>query len=145
MNKSKYAEWISAEQMHEDSKEWLSELLFIKDEHLFFDDLIKSFTLQLLEPEKFSDNIEIIDILNKSEKRNNLLIEAIRVHENDLQIIVDGVNQLNEEKVYKKSHQGLLIKIREFENEYRNLKTQLFEIIKNIKKEDKRNRLLEDK
>ncbi|WP_179336702.1 hypothetical protein [Winogradskyella ludwigii] len=145
MNKSKYAEWISAEQMHEDSKEWLSELLFIKDEHLFFDDLIKSFTLQLLEPEKFSDNIEIIDILNKSEKRNNLLIEAIRVHENDLQIIVDGVNQINEEKVYKKSHQGLLIKIREFENEYRNLKTQLFEIIKNIKKEDKRNRLLEDK
>ena len=106
MNKSKYAEWISAEQMHEDSKEWLSELLFIKDEHLFFDDLIKSFTLQLLEPEKFSDNIEIIDILNKSEKRNNLLIEAIRVHENDLQIIVDGVNQLNEEKVYKKSHQN---------------------------------------
>lgn len=145
MNKSKYAEWISAEQMHEDSKEWLSELLFIKDEHLFFDDLIKSFTLELLEPEKFSDNKEIIDILNRSEKRNNLLIEAIKVHENDLQIIVDGVDQLNEEKSYKDSHQGLLIKIKEFENDYKSLKTQLFEIIKSIKKEDKRNRILDKK
>ncbi len=34
---SKYVEWLSAEQMHLASKEWLSELLFIKDEHLFFE------------------------------------------------------------------------------------------------------------
>ena len=142
---SKYVEWLSAEEMHEASKEWLSELLFIKDEHLFFEDLIKSYTLQLIEPEKFSDNKEVIDILNRSQKRNNLLIEAIKVHENELQIIVDGVNQLKEEKAYRNSHQGLIKEIKEFQTNYRNLKTQLFDIIKSIKKEDKRNHLLDNK
>lgn len=139
----KYVEWLSAAQMHQSSKEWLSELLFIKDEHLFFEDLIKSFTLKLIAPEKFSDNKEIIDALNRSQKHNNLLIEAIKVHKNDLKIMVDGVNQLKEEKAYRNSHQGLLIKIKEFQGNYRHLKTQLFDIIKIIKKEDKRNSLLD--
>lgn len=140
---TKYVEWLSAEQMHDNSKEWLSELLFIKDEHLFFEDLIKSFTLQLIEPEKFSNNKEIIDAINRSQKHNNLLIEALKVHENELHIIIDGINQIKEERAYKSSHQGLMIKIKEFENNYRNLKTQLFDIIKSIKKEDKRNHLLD--
>ena len=37
----KYLEWLSADEMYEESKKWLSELSFIKDEHLFFEDIIK--------------------------------------------------------------------------------------------------------
>lgn len=140
---SKYVEWLSAEQMHQDSKEWLSELLFIKDEHLFFEDLINSFTLQLIEPEKFSNNKEIIDALNRSQKKNNLLIEAIKVHENELQIMLDGINQTKDEAAYRKSHKGLIMELSEFDKYYKSLKAQIFEIIKNIKKEDKRNHLLD--
>jgi len=32
---ARYVEWLSAEEMHKGSQEWLSELRFIKDEHLF--------------------------------------------------------------------------------------------------------------
>lgn len=137
-----YVEWISAEQMHQDSKAWLSELLFIKDEHLFYEDLIKSSTLQLIAPDKFLDNKEIIDILNRSQKENNLLIEAVKVHENELQIMLDGIDQTKEESIYRKSHHGLIIQLNEFEKYYRILKSQIFDIIKNIKKEDKLNHLL---
>ncbi|WP_179352731.1 hypothetical protein [Winogradskyella vidalii] len=137
-----YVEWLSAEQMHQDSKSWLSELLFIKDEHLFFEDLIKSFTLQLIIPEKFSENKEIIDILNRSQKQTNLLIEAVKVHTNELQIMLDGINQIKEEAAYRKSHRGLIIQLNDFEKYYRLLKAQIFDIIKNIKKEDKLNHLL---
>ena len=118
-------------------------MLFIKDEHLFFDDLIKSYTLQLIQPEKFAHNKEIIDALNKSEKQNNLLIEAIKVHENELKIMVDGINQPKEEEAYKKEHRGLIIEISEFQKHYRSLKTQLFVIIKAIKKEAKWNHLID--
>lgn len=141
----KYVEWLSADQMHKATKEWLSELLFIKDEHLFFEDLIKSYTLQLIAPDKFMDNKEIIDVVNRSQKHNNLLIEAVKVHKNELEIMVDGINQTKEEKAYRNSHRGLIIKIKEFELNYRILKTQLFEIIKSIKKEDKRKHLLDKK
>ena len=80
-----YVKWLSAEDMHKDSQEWLSELQFVKDEHLFFEDLITSFTTQLIASGKFSDTKEIVDAVNRSQKRNNALIEAIKVHENELQ------------------------------------------------------------
>ena len=138
-----YVEWLSADQMHKASKDWLSELRFIKDEHLFFEDLIKSFTLQLINPEKFSHNKEIIDALNRSQKKNNLFIETVKVHENKLQIMVDGIDQLKEEEAYKKEHRRLIIDISDFKKNYRILKTQLFDIIKSIKKEEKQRRLID--
>ena len=134
---ARYVEWLSAEEMHKGSKEWLSQLEFVKDEHLFFEDLIKSYTLQLIKPEKFAHNKEIIDAINKSQKRNNLLIDAVKLHEYALQIMVDGIDQINEEEAYKKEHRGLIIKINNFLKYYRSLKMQLFDIVKKIKKEEK--------
>ena len=140
---ARYVEWLSADQMHEASKDWLSELRFIKDEHLFFEDLIKSFTLQLINPEKFSHNKEIIDALNRSQKKTTFFIETVNVHENKLQIMVDGIDQSKEEEAYKKEHRGLIIDISDFKKNYRILKTQLFDIIKSIKKEEKQRRLID--
>ena len=140
---ARYVEWLSAGQMHQASKDWLSELRFIKDEHLFFEDLIKSFTLQLINPEKFSHNKEIIDALNRSQKKNNFFIEAVKVHKNELQIMVDGIDQSKEEAAYKKEHRGLIVEINAFQENYRILKTQLFDIIKSIKKEEKQRRLID--
>jgi hypothetical protein len=131
--------------MHEASKEWLSELNFIKDEHLFFEDLVTQFTSQLLAFDNFSNNKEIVDAINRSQKRNNTLIEAIKIHENELQVMVDGIDQLEEEKAYTKEHSDLIIATTDFLKEYRTLKTQLFDIIKNIKKEDKNRHLLDRK
>ena len=141
----KYVEWLDADEMHEDSKNWLSELNFIKDEHQFFQDLITSYTMQMLEPEKFSYNKEIIDALNRSQKQNNTLIEAVKIHKNELQIMVDGIDQLEEEKAYTKEHGDLIVATTEFMKDYRSLKTQLFDIIKKIKKEDKNRHLLDRK
>lgn len=140
-----YIEWLNAEQMHEASKEWLSELRFIRDEHLFFEDLITSYTLQLIAPDKFADNKEIIDVFNESQKRNNSIIEAVKIHENELKIMVDGINQIEKEKAYIQEHKDLIVIINDFLKEYKLIKKQLFEIIKNIKKEEKLRRLLDKK
>lgn len=141
----RYVEWLSAEEMHEASKNWLSELNFIKDEHLFFENLVTQFTPQLIALDNFSNNKEIIDAINRSQKQNHTLIEAIKIHENELQIMVDGINQLEEEKAYTKEHSDLIIAMTDFLKEYKSLKTQLFEIIKNIKKDDKNRHLLDRK
>ena len=138
----RYVEWLNAEEMHEASKEWLSELNFIKDEHLFFEDLVTQFTSQLITYGNFSSNKEVIDAINQSQKQNSTLIEAVRIHENKLQVMVDGVDQLEEEKVYAKEHSDLIVAITEFLKQYKLLKTQLFNIIKSIKKEYKNEHLL---
>lgn len=141
----KYVEWLSADEMHQASQEWLSELRFIKDEHLFFEDLITSFTTLIIDSDRFSDTKEIIDVINRSQKQNNILIEAIKIHENELQIMVDGIDQIEEEKAYTKEHSDLIIAISEFTKEYKSLKTQLFDIIKSIKKKEKLRHLIDKK
>ena len=73
----------------------------------------------------------------------NLLLKTVKTHRNSLQILVDGVNQLNKEAAYKKEHKNLIVNLMEFKETYNQFKTELFEHIKNMIKKDNQKRLLE--
>jgi hypothetical protein len=140
-----YFEWLSAEDMHKASKQWLTELRFVKDEHLFFQDLITSYTLQIINFENFSDTKEIVDALNRSQKLNNELIKDVLLHENELKIMVDGTDDLKKEKSYKKRHRQLLKNVSEYLYDYKKVKTQLFSILKDVMKKEKLQHLLDNR
>ncbi len=112
---------------------------------MFFQDLVKTYTLQLLNSKEFSDTVEIIDVLNRSQKQNNELIEIIRDHERGLEIMVDGVDQPKEESVYKSEHKQLVETMSEYYKDYTAIKEQLFQVIKSAIKKDKEERLLDKK
>ena len=141
----KFVNQLNAEDMHLTSQEWLSELKFMKDEHLFFEDLVTEFTPQLIAFNHFSNNKEIMNAIYKSQKRNDELIEEVKEHENGLQIMVDGIDQPQEEKAYRTEHKRLILTIKEVLKEYNTLKKQLFNIINSIKKENKTRHLLNKK
>ena len=94
----KYIESKSPDELHVESLNWISELKFIKDEQRFLNDLLKSFTLQLLENQEFSKNREIINNLTKIRKGGEQLLKKLINHENELLILVDGIDQIKEEK-----------------------------------------------
>jgi hypothetical protein len=141
--KSKYESWLNTGIMHKDSLKWLSELQFVRDEELFFDDLVKSYTLQLIESKYFSASKKIVEKLSDIQKETSGLINKVMLHERDLGIMVDGVNQPEEENAYKIEHGKLIITVSDFLDEYRALKSELFLLIKNIIKEGKQ-KLLSD-
>jgi hypothetical protein len=141
--KPKYQAWLSSETMHKGSIKWLSELEFTKDEQLFFNDLVKSYTLQLIDSKYFSQSQKIIEELRKLEKQNKTLLEKIKKHEAGLLIMVDGVNQVEKENAYKEEHAKLIITVNKFLKRYKILKTQLFSLIKGIIKEGKQKRLIQ--
>jgi hypothetical protein len=128
--------------MHKASRNWLSELRFIKDEQLFFAGLIKSYTLQLLDSNHFSKSKKIVDSLELLQNKNKALIETVIAHENKLLIMIDGIDQLKEEEAYKTKHRELTVEINEYFKNYRNLKKRLFETIETIMKNEKQKRLL---
>tara|TARA_R110000868_G_scaffold108051_1_gene295269 strand:+ start:11238 stop:11681 length:444 start_codon:yes stop_codon:yes gene_type:complete len=143
-NKSpKHVEWLSAENMHDTSKKWLSELEFAKDEQLFFNDLVKSYTLQLISSKHFNESKNIVAQLGKLQKQTDTLIEATKDHERGLKIMIDGINQIELENTYKNEHRKLIIKVLDFLDTYRLLKTQLFTLVKGVLKEKKQKRLLQ--
>ncbi|MEO1033612.1 MAG: hypothetical protein AAFX55_19660 [Bacteroidota bacterium] len=95
----KYTEWLSADDMHTESKKWLSELEFYKEEQWFFEDLIRSYTLQILDNDHFEESKVLIDKLTAIVEQTQMLINAVKSHEKELSIMVDGIDQLEEEKV----------------------------------------------
>ena len=139
----KLIEWLSADDMHSNSKEWLSELEFVKDEHLFLEDLIKSFTLQLIDKEHLEENKKVIETISSFKKENETLLKLVNNHKNNLKILVDGIDQPKEEEKYKNEHKHLTVTVHKFLKDYKLLKIQLFDIIKDIKKTGKQKRLLE--
>ncbi len=141
-NTPKYIAWLSAETMHNASRKWLSELEFAKDEQLFFDDLVKSYTLQFIDSKHFEESKYIVTQLNKLQKNTDNLIETIKKHERELKIMVDGIDQIELEKAYKDEHGKLTIKVGDFLKTYRKLKMQLFNLVKAILKDKKQKRLL---
>jgi L-cysteine desulfidase len=141
-NQAKYFEWLSASEMHQVTLNWYSELNFIKEEQFFFDDLIKSYTHQLINSNHFEASKLMVEKLDWFQKDTELLIEIVKTHRNSLQILVDGINQLDKEAAYKKEHKLLVDKLASFKESYALFKKSFFDFIKNIIKEDKQNRLL---
>jgi tRNA/tmRNA/rRNA uracil-C5-methylase (TrmA/RlmC/RlmD family) len=138
----KYVEWLNAEVMHNASRSWLSELMFIKDEQLFFDDLIKSYTLQLIDSKYFAKSKKIVERLSHLQKDTSKIIEKVKKHERALNIMLDKIDQLEEEENYKKEHRNLIILVTEFFQMNQSIKKHLFKLIKGIIKEKKQKLLL---
>ena len=138
-----FTEWLSVEDIHNDSKEWILELEFLKDEYLFFEDLMRSYTLQLIELQDFSKNKKIIDTISNFRKENDNLIKLVQEHQNKLEILVDDIDQPKEEEAYKEAHKSLKSLVKKFLKDNKELKLQLFKIIKNIKKTEKQKSLID--
>lgn len=141
-NQLKYIEWPNAEDMHDNSRKWLSELEFIKDEELFFDDLIKLYTLQLTNSKHFTESKKIVDKLSKFHKKTDNLISMVKIHERKLKIMADGIDQLKEGDNYKEENQWFTKNLNQFLEKYRAFKVQLFYLLKGILKEQKQKLLL---
>jgi hypothetical protein len=138
----KYIETKSPDELHVESLNWISELKFIKDEQKFLEDLLKSYTIQLLENQDFSKNREIINDLTKIRKSGESLLKKLINHENELLILVDGIDQIKEEKHYRFLHSTYLLKVTNYFNDYKDIKKEIFSAIKEIMKHEKQKRLL---
>ncbi len=138
----RYLEWKSPEEMHQTSLEWISEMKFIKDEKLFLNDLIRSFTLQITSLGLFEESRKLITAISNSELALDLLLKKVRVHENQLSIMLDDVDQPKMEKAYTETHRDLIFTIDTYLSEYRKLKGSLFQMISKIMKKEKQKRLL---
>jgi hypothetical protein len=133
---------LSAGEMHESSRQWLSELKFIKDEQLFLNDLVKSYTLQLIDKNFFEQSKKVIGQIQQSEEELSSLFKKMQAHEKQLDIMVDGIDQLKIEEAYIATHKELMGALNEYIASYRQVKARLFKLMAAIIKKDKQKHLL---
>lgn len=138
----RYAEWLSADEMHRESLDWLSELHFCADEQTFLNGLVKSYTLQLTDKSIFAKSKKLVTELLDHEKELVKLLELVQAHERLLQIMIDDIDQIKMEKAYVETHIDLTKDIHRYLVGYRDLKKKMFSLLSGIMRSQKQKRLL---
>ncbi|MDV7138440.1 hypothetical protein R3X28_06120 [Maribacter sp. TH_r10] len=138
----RYLEWKSPEEMHQTSLDWISELKFVKDEQIFLNDLVKSYTLQITSSGMYDESRELVTAISNSEVEAEKLLKKAKIHENQLSIMVDDIDQPKMEKAYTESHRDMIFAIDNYLADYRKLKGSLFQMISKVMKKEKQKRLL---
>ncbi|UOY09006.1 hypothetical protein L0P88_10830 [Muricauda sp. SCSIO 64092] len=138
----KYMEWLSAEELHNDSRSWRSHLEFTRDEQQFLNDLIGSHVLDLVDSKVFKKASPLLTSLEKMEKDWTTLFKKVQLHENQLQIMIDDVDQLKMEEAYLTTHMELTNEVETYFKTYRSVKTKIFRLISSLIKKRKQKRLL---
>lgn len=141
-NKRKFREWFSADELHEESKKWFSELKFARDEQKFLNHMVKDYTLDIIDTDMFKDTQPVVEVLNTLEKDLVDLFKKVQLHENQLQIMVDEVNQEKMEEAYLDTHNDLGKEVGDYFVKYRDAKTRIFDIVSSVIKRKKQKRLL---
>ena len=97
----------------------------------------ESYTLQLIDSKHFNESKVVIDELKAFEKEVKNILEVVTMHERALEILVDDIDQIKEEEAYRKEHLRLIIDVSNFQKKHRDLKKQVFKLVKGIIKEGK--------
>ena len=138
----RYIEWKTPDEMHFSSLQWKSELNFIKDEHRFFEDMLKEYTMPIIESHLFSRIKELIEQLSLSQKELKILEKRVNQHINRLRRLLEDVDEPKEGRVYRQEHKSILNDVVHYSRQYKRLKKEIFESVGKAMKQQKQKRLL---
>ena len=133
----KLMKWLSPVDLNDICKAWLSELQFMKDEQRFFQEVIRDHNKELTTASNYAHSKELLEQLAKSSAKTFQLIRTVEHQLRDLEILVDGVDQLKEEQNFKRCQSGLDDEMASHKNAFKNLKRELFKHIAHILKIEK--------
>ncbi|SDS78101.1 hypothetical protein SAMN04487764_3043 [Gillisia sp. Hel1_33_143] len=143
VNNFRYLEWKTPEEMHFSSLEWISELNFINDEHSFFEDMLKEYTLPIIEFHLTEKVTDLIKKLSTTSSTASNLHKDIQDHINGLEVMLDGKDNIKKETQYKEAHRNLLTEFFKFSRNYNRLKKEIFKTVSEALKHQKQKRLLQ--
>ncbi|REE81606.1 hypothetical protein BX611_1141 [Lutibacter oceani] len=130
----------SIEELHNDSKIWLSEIDFINFEIRFLEHLLSSKYIDYLDAGLY-DRIEEFTKQLFSKKADGIeLKEVILEHEKILSDLIDQ-NCVTSNKNYLATHNNLALEINTFISKYKYLKMQIFEVVEKVMKKKEQKKL----
>lgn len=140
--KFKYLEWHSPEEIHDTTMKWQSTLDFIEVEWLFLKELLSDNTLLLLSDDHFEEVQKLVARLQSCKEEIPEIHQMLEEHRNALEVLVDGINELQKEKAFKDRHLLLEFKLNDFNDTYREIKTSIFDAMKRSLKKRKQKSII---
>lgn len=136
MNKTKikkdwYGRLKSKEELHDNSKNWLSEILFVNDELRFLDHLLGSNYIDFLEFELNNKIEKLVKSIKEEKKIGAALKKLIQDHERILSDLID-TDSVTGNANYMDVHKKLEFEMILYNKKYKKLKRQIFEVVENV-------------
>jgi len=130
-----------AQELHNDSKLWLSEIDFINDEIRFLEHLLSAKYIDCLSAGLYQKIDEIVHKISEQKKVG----ETIRIVINEQgAILLDLIqkNNVTSNKNFLENHKKLEFEVNYYSKKYKRLKRQIFEIVESVMKNKDRKKLV---
>lgn len=136
MNKTKiskdwYGRLKSKEELHDNSKNWLSEILFVNDELRFLDHLLGSNYIDFLEFGLDNKIEKLVKSIKEEKKIGVTLKSLIQNHERILAGLIEKDSVAGNAN-YMDAHKKLEFEMILYNKKYKKLKRQIFEVVENV-------------
>lgn len=127
-----FKDGFSTEELHKESMEWLSQLIFIRDEQKFLAKLLQDYMLGSMDAGLFETMALIVESLKKSKIELTKLLKRVQSHHGQLQVMVDDIESNAMEEKYLDTHSGLAQQIVDFSQTYKNCKARVFDAVTKV-------------
>ena len=138
----RFSEGKDPEENYWVTRQWLSELDFMKDEHQFYEDMLEKFTLPVIESNHFTEVKGHLEHLSRALKKREELEKRIKDHKTNQSNFLEKVAGAPKKEQIKSEHKKLARELHEFLKEYKEVKKGIFQSISQVMKDQKRDRLL---
>lgn len=127
--------------LHSKSKQWISEIKFINVEQNFLKELLAEHIIGLCDSNNFTKAKLFLNGINHEIKLGDKLLNSIKEHNINLALLIENV-YLKKEGAIRENHKFLKTDVKNYIENFKYIKEQVFEIILHIMKKEKQQKLL---
>ena len=127
---------VKVEELYRDTKRWKSSFQFTANEMLFLERLLNSYVFEPNTPNLFERLLDYQERLKRTISKKTEVTDRIRKHENNLGGMLECTDSSCDLEYYRK-HEQLKAEVVSFREDFRQLKTEIFNYAGGILKKRK--------
>lgn len=131
----------SIERLHAKAQKWISEIEFIKIEQNFLKELLSEHIMELCKTHNYNQAKMLLKGIEHEAKLGNKLIESVKEHKINLALLLENI-QLKKENTYRNNHKLLKGEVKNYIENFKYIKEQVFELVLLVMKNEKERKLL---
>ncbi|MGV8946051.1 MAG: hypothetical protein ACOH1N_06450 [Lutibacter sp.] len=132
---------IGIGRLHAKSKQWISETEFVKIEQNFLKELLADHIIELCTEDNYPQAKLLLNGIVHETKLGNKLMESIKEHKINLALLLENIH-LKRENIFRSNHKLLKMEVRNYIENFKYIKEQVFELVSVIMKKEKEKKML---
>jgi hypothetical protein len=129
--------------LHTKAQQWISEVEFIKIEQNFLKELLSEHIIGICETHNYDSAKMFLNGIEHEAKLGNKLIESIKEHKINLALLIENIYLKNEDK-FRDNHKLLKVEVKNYIENFKYMKEQVFELVLLVMKNEKKKKLLSE-